>query len=65
MESELSGRISAKAAGYMELNGAKKDGDCRIVNVKGGVSKQLGCCNKYQPQKGAQEFKCGKCEYIK
>ena len=66
-EETLSGkkRLTAKAAGYMELKGAVKDADCQLVQVAGGVSKQLGCCNKYQPANSAvKQFRCGKCEYL-
>ena len=65
-ERETDGRMSASAAGYMELEGAKKDGDCRKVNVKGGVSKELGCCNEFEPEsEKAEAFRCGLCEYLK
>jgi hypothetical protein len=58
-------RPDANAAGYMELAGAVKDADCRKVNVAGGVSTQLGCCNEFEPQSDeAQEFRCGRCEYV-
>ena len=60
------GRLSASEAGYMELQGAHKDADCRKVKVDGGVSKQLGCCNEFQPEsKSVQQFRCGNCEYLK
>jgi hypothetical protein len=59
-------RLSAAQAGYMELEGAKKDGDCRKVEVKGGISKELGCCNEFQPEeKTTKRFSCGTCEYHK
>lgn len=59
-------RIPAAQAGYMELAGAKKDGDCRKVEVSGGVSRELGCCNEFQPQKkDTRHFDCGDCEYLK
>lgn len=59
-------RLSASQAGYMELAGATKDADCRKVNVKGGVSKQLGCCNEFQPEsRSVKQFRCGTCEYLK
>jgi hypothetical protein len=59
-------RISATAAGYMELAGAKKDGDCHKVKVEGGLSKELGCCNKFEPEsKAVKQFRCGECEYLK
>jgi len=58
-------RMSAEQAGYMELQGARKDADCRKVNVPGGVSKELGCCNEFEPQDDSvQEFECGQCEYL-
>ena len=57
-------RISQKQAGYMELDGARKDAECRIVNVPDGVSKQLGCCNLFDPEsKAVKQFRCGNCEY--
>ena len=59
----LSKRISAEKAEYMELDGAEKDADCEKVDVEGGVSSDLGCCDKFDPKKGAQQFKCGECEY--
>lgn len=65
MKSTLSKRVSASEAGYMELSGASKDKDCKKVQVKGGVSAKLGCCNLYQPEdKGVKEFRCGVCEYL-
>ena len=49
----------------MELTGARKDGDCKKVEVEGGVSKERGCCNYYMPElKTAITFKCGVCEYV-
>jgi len=64
MTSALRGRLSAAQAGYMELQGAKKDADCRKVDVKGGISMDLGCCNEFQPEsKATCCFKCGDCEY--
>lgn len=61
-----SGRLSAAQAGYMELTGAVKDADCRKVEVKGGISKELGCCNEFQPEKkSTKRFRCGDCEYLK
>lgn len=57
-------RVSAAEAEYMELSGAKKDADCREVEVKGGVSSKLGCCDKFKPTQGTQEFRCGTCQYI-
>lgn len=57
-------RISAEAAGYMELTGAKKDGDCEIVKVAGGISKQRGCCNEFKPEdRYTTQFRCGTCRF--
>lgn len=58
------GKESSEQAGYMELEGAQKDADCTKVQVEGGVSSDLGCCNDYQPQEKAQEFKCGMCTFV-
>ena len=57
-------KVSAKTAGYMELDGAKKDAGCERVNVEGGVSSELGCCNLFGPEKSAKQFRCGTCEYM-
>jgi hypothetical protein len=58
------GSISAEEAEYMELKGAEKDADCRKVDVDGGVSSDLGCCDKFQPEDDeVQQFRCGTCEY--
>lgn len=60
----LGKRVSATSAGYMELEGAKKDGDCKIVKVEGGISKDLGCCNLFKHKDGKpQQFKCGTCQF--
>jgi len=60
----LSKRISANKAGYMELGGAEKDADCRKVEVDGGISSQLGCCNEFQPEADSTvKFSCSTCEY--
>jgi hypothetical protein len=59
------GKIPSAKAGYMELSGAKKDGGCRKVEVAGGVSKKLGCCNLFAPESAKTcEFRCGTCEYL-
>jgi hypothetical protein len=58
-------RVSSVAAGYMELEGAKKDGECAIVEVKNGVSRDLGCCNLFGPKKSVTKFSCGTCEYVR
>lgn len=56
-------KVSAESAGYMELQGAKKDASCR--KVEGGVSRLLGCCNLFEPQKpSVEKFSCGTCEYV-
>lgn len=57
-------KLSAAQAGYMELVGAVKDGKCRKVEVSGGISKERGCCNEFQPE-GPEvgQFKCGKCVF--
>jgi hypothetical protein len=58
-------RIAQHAAGYMELAGAKKDGECKIVHVEGGLSRELGCCNLFEPEaKDTCRFSCGTCEYV-
>lgn len=58
-------RESAAAAEYMELRGAKKDADCYKVAVSGGVSRKLGCCDRFQPASPAvQEFRCGTCHFL-
>ncbi len=66
-ESGYSGRMTPEEAGYMELKGAKKDGDCKKVAVPGGVSLQLGCCNEFEAEdkEATQRFSCGTCEYKK
>jgi len=61
---DAQGKESAEQAGYMELDGAQKDADCQIVTVPGGVSSQLGCCNEFTPQEGAQTFSCGTCNFV-
>lgn len=57
-------KYTEKSAGYMELLGAEKDADCQIVEVKGGISKQLGCCNHFEPKPEVKQFRCGNCEYL-
>ena len=57
-------RMTPETAGYMELEGAQKAGDCGKVRVPGGVSKKLGCCNEYNPQSKADEFRCGECTHV-
>jgi len=60
----LRGRIPEQLAGYMELQGAQKDADCKVVEVQGGISSKLGCCNNFDPQDGAQVFSCGTCDFV-
>jgi hypothetical protein len=58
-------KVPSAQAGYMELSGAKKDAQCKKVEVAGGVSRDLGCCNYFDPQnKQVSQFKCGTCEYV-
>lgn len=58
-------KVPQSRAGYMELTGAVKDADCEKVAVQGGVSKDRGCCNLYEPEhKSVTQFKCGACEYL-
>jgi hypothetical protein len=61
----LGGRVPSQTAGYMELDGATKDADCERVEVTGGVSSKLGCCNLFGPEKSAKKFSCGTCEYVR
>ena len=56
-------RINERAAGYMELEGAKKDGECSVVEVPDGISKDKGCCNNFWPPT-AKKFSCGTCVYV-
>lgn len=59
-------RISAEDADYMELPGAMKDADCSKVEVDGGVSSELGCCNYFELAKNAnKKFSCGTCTYLR
>jgi hypothetical protein len=61
---EKAARMTPEQAGYMELRGARKDGDCSKVAVPGGVSLVLGCCNRFEPlDEGTSKFSCGTCEY--
>lgn len=58
-------RKTAVEVDYMELPGAKKDADCRRVEVKDGVSKQLGCCNDFKFNPETKElFSCGTCKFV-
>lgn len=63
-EAHDGGRVSAQIAGYMELEGAHKDGECDLVAVPGGVSGERGCCNLFEPEAGAEAFECGDCEHF-
>jgi hypothetical protein len=65
IEKALRGKVDEHAAGYMELEGAEKDASCDIVDVQGGVSCELGCCNLFDPEDEAKEFRCGTCEHVK
>lgn len=60
----MGGKQTAEQAGYMELDGAKKDADCSKVQVDGGISSELGCCNEYSPQNDSQAFQCGTCTFL-
>ena len=62
--SDPQGRMPGDQAGYMELEGAQKDGDCSKVAVDGGISKELGCCNEFDPQPKTQQFSCGTCTFV-
>jgi len=64
-EPEFGTRVEDCAAGYMELEGAVKDAECEIVEVKNGISSERGCCNLFDPEKGAAAFQCGTCEYVR
>jgi hypothetical protein len=57
-------RIGEQAAGYLELDGARKDGDCSTVEVSGGISRDGGCCNNWTPESDAKNFSCGTCEFV-
>jgi hypothetical protein len=58
------GRVSASTAGYMELDGAQKSGDCDLVEVAEGVAGEKGCCNLFTPQPAAGEFECAQCVHF-
>lgn len=60
-EASDGGRVPEQTAGYMELEGAQKSGDCDLVQVEDGVSGEKGCCNLFDPQSGASEFECAQC----
>ena len=64
-EDERDRRVTARSVDYTELPGAKKDADCRHVEVPDGVSTNLGCCNDFEYEKGKpKQFRCGTCEYV-
>jgi hypothetical protein len=56
-------KMDGDYAGYMELEGAEKDGGCKIVAISNGISKELGCCNLFHPVDGAKKFSCGTCKF--
>ena len=58
-------RMPPEMAGYMELEGATKDGGCDKVRVPDGISKRLGCCNEFNPQPKTDEFRCGECTHVR
>lgn len=65
MADQASKKYTAEEAGYMELPGAVKDAGCEIVDVPGGVSKQLGCCNEFKHSPAAvKQFRCGTCRFL-
>ena len=64
LDGDEDSQASAQEAGYVELPGAKKDAQCDIVNVPGGVSSEKGCCNLYKQQPNAQGFSCGQCTHV-
>jgi hypothetical protein len=58
-------RANEHSAGYMELAGAQKDGECEIVEVEGGVSSKLGCCDLFWPKDDQTKvFSCGTCQFV-
>lgn len=57
-------KLSAADAGYMEFPGAIKDADCKHVDVAGGVSSELGCCNEFAWDGTEKEFECGTCTFL-
>ena len=59
---EGTSKLDPDYAGYMELTGATKDGDCRIVT--GQISKEKGCCNLFHPDGDPDKFSCGTCKYL-
>lgn len=64
LKSPSAKQYTAAQAEYMELRGAVKDGDCEIVDVPGGISKERGCCDRFLPDSpSVTEFRCGKCKF--
>jgi hypothetical protein len=58
-------KANEHSAGYMELTGAQKDGDCEIVEVDGGISRDRACCNLFWPSsEQTTKFSCGTCEFV-
>jgi rubrerythrin/phage I-like protein len=57
-------KVDAILAGYKMLKNAKPDGDCSVVQVHKGVSKELGICNLFLAQKKADHFNCGHCRFL-
>jgi len=58
-------RANEHSAGYMELSGATKNAECEIVEVNGGVSSKLGCCDLFWPEnEQTKVFSCGTCEFV-
>ena len=61
----MASKVTAQSVDYMELPGAKKDAECSHVDVKGGVSGKLGCCNDFEWDHGTGKlFSCATCEYV-
>jgi hypothetical protein len=41
------------------------DADWRTAEVKEGLSSELGCCNKFEPEnEEVKQFRYGNCEYL-
>ena len=58
-------KASEQEAGYLELTGAIKNAGCSKVNVAGGVSAELGCCNLFRLNEAAtKKFSCGTCKFV-
>ncbi len=64
LKSQAKPRMSAKQADYEELQSARKDGECTLVEVPGGISKEKGCCAEWERvSQNVKEFRCGTCTY--